>query len=82
LVLFSLNVLLWFLKVYLVWKFVVAINWPIDAMSWLTSCNGKIVWRTFPFKMSKPHSNRWEGGCFFKVVFPPLEVLAPGYGWI
>ncbi len=35
----------------------ILINRPMDEMSWPTSCNGKVVLHTVPFKMSNLHYN-------------------------
>ncbi len=40
----------------------IPINRPLDEMSWPTSCNGKVVRHTVPFKMSNLHYNWWEAG--------------------
>jgi hypothetical protein len=36
----------------------VSINWPVDAMSWPTTQNGKVVQHTLPFTMSRQPSGR------------------------
>jgi hypothetical protein len=52
-----------------------------DEKAWPTTWNGKIVRQIMPFKMCKPHYNRWEASQLLKVVVnPSLEVLALGYG--
>jgi hypothetical protein len=55
----------------------------MDEMLWPTSCNGKVVHHTVPFKMSNLHYNWWEVGRLFElIVNPPLEVPLLGYGQI
>jgi hypothetical protein len=56
-------------------KCYVLINQPTNAIWRLKIWNGKVVWCTLPFMMSKQHYNRWEVGWLFDMTFkPPLEV--------
>jgi hypothetical protein len=61
----------------------IPINRLVDEMLWLTSCNGKAIHCTVPFKMSHLHYNWWEISQLFETTInPPLEVPRPRYGRI
>ncbi len=61
----------------------IPIYWPMNAMSWPTRWNGKAIWRTLPFIMSKQHYNSWKARQLLVVTFkPPSEVPTFIFWWI